>query len=398
MKKFLFTALLMLVIAGCADDNSTDDNSTDDNSTNDGITITTPPTDEVVVISNEAELGKTANLSVTLKNPHNIKAQVYINFNLTDSLKLQIKDTNCGTFSDYNIEGTLEAGQECTINYTFKPTDLSTEMILLNVDYQKDRRALCNNLTLDNIKTNNIYNRVKVINYAKHTNGTKSPDVEKIAFKPDYALLGKENTYITTQTFSFDKGTYHIDAFDLTVKALDSNCQISGSTLEVLNSNACKLEFTYKTNIPYDTYAKFNSSTKNYTIDITFTTQWYYDMLSPSSSFNIQYINGIPSNEIQTVDITALMDYKLQGTDAAKFQVKPAPFDGCTITSTNINLPQGKTKCYFMIDLTDTVKQTDGNYTAQISSTTTGVTLNIEGISMINPLEYFKNNMCYAKP
>ena len=78
MKKFLFTALLMLVIAGCADDNSTndgitittpptDDNSTaDDNSSNDGITITTPPTNEVVVISNEAELGKTANLSVTI--------------------------------------------------------------------------------------------------------------------------------------------------------------------------------------------------------------------------------------------------------------------------------------------------------------------------------------------
>lgn len=386
MKKFLFTALLISVIAGCADDNST----------NSGGASTT--TDEVVTISNEAEIGKTANLSVTLKNPHNIKAQVHINFNLTDSIKLQIKNTNCGTFSYNNIEGTLEAGQECTINYTFTPTDLSTEMILLNVDYNKDRTALCNNLTLDNIKTNNIYNRVKVINYAKYTNGTKSPDVEKIAFKPDYALLGKENTYITTQTFSFDKGTYNIDAFDLTVKALDSNCQISGSTLKVLNSNACKLEFTYKTNIPYDTYAKFNSSTKNYTIDITFTTQWYYEMLSPSSSFNIQYVNGIPSNEIQTVDITALMDYKLQGTDAAKFQVKPAPFDGCTITSTNINLPQGKTKCYFMIDLTDTVKQTDGNYTAQISSTTTGVTLNIKGISIANPLEYFKNNMCSAKP
>lgn len=386
MKKFLCIALLISVIAGCADDNST----------NSGGASTT--TDEVVTISNEAEIGKTANLSFTLKNPHNVKAQVYINFNLTDSLKLQIKDTTCGTLSYNNIEGTLEAGQECTINYTFSPTTLSTDMILLNVDYNKDRTALCNNLTLENIKTNNIYNRVKVINYAKDTNGTKSPDVEEIAFKPDYALLDKDNTYTTTKTLSFDKGTYNVNTFGLTVKALDSNCKVSGNTLEVLNSNACNLEFSYQTSNPYDTYAKFESSTKNYTADITFEPKWYYQMISTTSSFYIQYINGISSNNIQAVNINSSMDYKLQSTDASKFKVIPAPFDGCTVTSTNINLPQGKSACYFTIDLTDAAKQTDGNYTAQISSTTTGVTLNINGTSIANPLEYFKNNMCTAKP
>ena len=61
-------------------------------------------------------------------------------------------------------------------------------------------------------------------------------------------------------------------------------------------------------------------------------------------------------------------------------------------------LPQGKSECYYTIDLTDDAKQTDGNYTAQISSTTTGVTLNINGTSIANTLEYYKNNMCSAKP
>lgn len=386
MKKFLFTALLISVIAGCADDNSTNGGST-----------TTPPTEEVVVISNEAEIGKTANLSFTLKNPHNVKAQVNINFSLTDNTKIQIQDTTCGTLSSYDIDGTLEAGQECTINYTFAPTNLSTDMILLNVDYNKDTAALCNNLTLDNIKTNNIYNRVKVINYAKETNGSKSPDVEEIALKPDYALLGKDNTYTTTKTLSFDTGTYNVNTVGLKVKALDSNCQVSGNTLEVLNSNACNLEFTYTTSFPFDTYAKFNSSTKNYTADITFETKWYYEIRSTTSSFYIQYINGIQSNNIQTVNINSSMDYKFQGADASKFKVIPAPFDGCDVTGTNINLPQGKSACHFAIDFTDAAKQTDGEYTAQIT-TTSGMTINLKGLSVANTLEYFKNNLCTAKP
>ena len=392
MKKFLYITLLIFIMTGCADDNST----------NGGSTIT-PPTNEVIVISNEVEIGKTADLSFTLKNPHNVKANIYILFNITDQAKLQIKDTTCGTLSSNYIDGPLEAGQECTINYTFAPNDLSTEMIFLNIDYEKNSTALCNNLTLDNIKTNNINSKVKVINYAKDINGNKSPNVEEIAFKLDYALLVKNKTYTTTKKVSFDAGTYNINAPDLdlylAVKALDSNCKVSGSTLDVLNSNACNLEFSYNTSIlPYNTYAIFNSGTKNYVANITFEAKWEYILFPTPSPFYIQYINGIPSNRIYTVNTNSSMDYKLQGADASKFQVISAPFDGCTITATDISLPQGKSECYYTIDLTDDAKQTDGNYTAQISSTTTGVTLNINGSSIANPLEYYKNNMCSAKP
>ena len=388
MKKFLYITLLIFIMTGCADDNST----------NGGSTIT-PPTNEVIVISNEVEIGKTADLSFTLKNPHNAKANIYILFNITDQAKLQIKDTTCGTLSSNYIDGPLEAGQECTINYTFAPNDLSTEMIFLNIAYEKNRTALCNNLTLDNIKTNNINSKVKVINYTKDINGNKSPNVEEIAFKLDYALLGKNKTYTTTKKVNFDIGKYNINAPDLTVKALDSNCKVSGSTLDVLNSNACNLEFSYNISMPpYNTYAIFNSGTKNYVANITFEAKWEYILLSTPSPFYIQYINGIPSNRIYTVNTNSSMDYKLQGADASKFQVIPAPFDGCTVTSTNINLPQGKSACYYTIDLTDAAKQTDGNYTAQISSTTTGITLNIQGTAVANPLDYFRNNMCTTKP
>ena len=397
MKKFLYITLLIFIMTGCADDNST----------NGGSTIT-PPTNEVIVISNEVEIGKTADLSFTLKNPHNVKANLYILFNITDQAKLQIKNTTCGTLSYNYIDGPLEAGQECTINYTFAPNDLSTEVIFLNIDYEKNSTALCNNLTLDNIKTNNINSKVKVINYAKDINGNKSPNVEEIAFKLDYALFGINinKTYTTTKKVSFDAGTYNINApdldldldSDLAVKALDSNCKVSGSTLDVLNSNACNLEFSFNTSmLPYNTYAIFNSGTKNYVANITFEAKWEY-ILRSTPDLYIQYINGIPSNRIQTVNTNSSMDYKLEGADASKFQVISAPFDGCTVTSTNINLPQGKSECYYTIDLTDDAKQTDGNYTAQISSTTTGVTLNINGSSIANTLEYYKNNMCSAKP
>lgn len=390
MKKFLYITLLIFIMTGCADDNST----------NGGSTIT-PPTNEVIVISNEVEIGKTADLSFTLKNPHNVKANLYILFNITDQAKLQIKDTTCGTLTSNSIDGPLEAGQECTINYTFAPNDLSTEVIFLNIAYEKNSTALCNNLTLDNIKTNNINSKVKVINYAKDINGNKSPNVEEIAFKLDYALLVKNKTYTTTKKVSFDAGTYNINApdLDLTVKALDSNCKVSGSTLDVLNSNACNLEFSYNTSmLPYNTYAIFNSGTKNYVANITFEAKWEYILFPTPSPFNIQYINGIPSNRIYTLNTNSSMDYKLEGADASKFQVIPAPFDGCTVTATDISLPQGKSECYYTIDLTDDAKQTDGNYTAQISSTTTGVTLNINGSSIANTLEYYKNNMCSAKP
>lgn len=95
--------------------------------------------------------------------------------------------------------------------------------------------------------------------------------------------------------------------------------------------------------------------------------------------------------------ITNNMDYILQGTNADKFILKPTPYDGCIVSPTHILLGDKKS-CYVYFDLTDDAKQTDGNYTAQISSTTTGVTLNINGSSIANALEYFKNNMCSAIP
>lgn len=379
MKKFLCIALLISVIAGCADDNST----------NSGGASTT--TDEVVTISNEAEIGKTANLSFTLKNPHNVKAQVYINFNLTDSLKLQIKDTTCGTLSYNNIEGTLEARQECTINYTFSPTTLSTDMILLNVDYNKDRTALCNNLTLENIKTNNIYNRVKVINYAKDTNGNKSTDVIDVVFNSDYLAHSLNKTYTTSNTLTLEKGIYNfIDYNNLSIKALDSNCQVSGSTLEVLGSNPCNLEFTSTTNnlITSGYMIKLVSTDKVYLLDISYSsdTEYYGTYKNPTGEIEmlVQYTKGIMENYIEAVEITSATDYTITGTNADKFIVEPTPYDGCTVTSTNISLPVGKLSCYITVDFTDAAKQTDGNYTAQISSTTTGITLNIQGTSVAN--------------
>lgn len=393
MKKFLYTALLISVIAGCGDNSS---NSSSGSGSGSGTTPT-PPTEETIVISNETEVGKTSNNTITLKNPQNVKANIYINMTFTDQQKLNIINTTCGTLSSNYINGTLEAGQECIVEYTFTPTNLTTDVLFINVDYIKDKTALCNNLTLDNIKTNYINNKVKVINYAKDTNGNKSPELSDIVFVSDYFLAGGYKTYTATKSIVFTSGTYTIsDKYNnITITSSGNNCQISDNTLSVFSNSPCNLEFTMNTNTSYDTYVKFMSNKKNYTAFITFDTKWFYEQITTSSTILVQYINGLPEQNItQIINITKPIDYQLQGTNADKFKVVPATYNGCTVTASNINLPAGKSSCYVEVDFTDLAKQTDGSYTAQLNLPATASVYNISGDVVNDAVKYFQDNLC----
>ena len=392
MKKFLLLALLLFsviaVIAGCSEDNNK-------NTATDNGTTTTPPDegetgmDIPVKVTNEAEIGKTTTLSYKFKNQYNHERYYLIEYKAS-STALNITSTTCGTLdtASNTIEGMLKANQECTIEYTFAPTNLSTEILSL----------------------------VIIINYAKNSNGEKSADVEDIDFIQDYTILINHSEtpkkYSTQKIINFDKGMYNIDDSEigpskgkLTINPVDTNCKIKDKTLEVLNNNSCQLFVDLETTVPSNFNIYFASSSKKYTASINYKSKYRYEVNNiTKDNVNIKYINILSTfkpysytNLENVYIITNNMDYILQGTNADKFILKPTPYDGCIVSPTHILLGDKKS-CYVYFDLTDDAKQTDGNYTAQISSTTTGVTLNINGTSIANPLEYFKNNMCTAKP
>lgn len=420
MKKFLLLALLFFsviaVIAGCSEDNNK-------NTATDNGTTTTPPDegetgmDIPVKVTNEAEIGKTTTLSYKFKNQYNHERYYSIEYKAS-STALNITSTTCGTLdtASNTIEGMLKANQECTIEYTFAPTNLSTEILSLVIGSGINPEYLCNNLTEENIILSEAASSINIINYAKNSNGEKSADVEDIDFIQDYNIsinhLETPKKYSTQKIINFDKGIYNIDDSEigpskgkLTINPVDSNCTITDKTLEVLNNNSCQLFVDLETTMPSNFNIYFTSSSKKYTASINYKSKYKYDVKNiTKDNVNINYINILSTLKLYSYTylknvyiITNNMDYKLQGTNADKFILKPTPYDGCIVSPTNI-LIGDKKSCYIYFDLTDDAKQTDGDYTAQISSTTTGVTLNINGSSIANPLEYFKNNICSAKP
>lgn len=399
MKKFLLLALLLFsviaVIAGCSEDNNK-------NTATDNDTTTTPPDegetgmDIPVKVTNEAEIGKTTTLSYKFKNQYNHERYYYIEYKAS-STALNITNTTCGTLdtASNTIEGMLKANQECTIEYTFAPTNLSTEILSLVIDSNINPEYLCNNLTEENIISSEAASSINIINYAKNSNGEKSADVEDIDFIQDYnisiSLLETPKKYSTQKIVNFDKGIYNIDDSEigpskgkLTINPVDSNCTITDKTLEVLNNNSCQLLVDLETNVPYNFNIYFTSSSKKYTASINYKSKYRYEVKNiTKDNVNIEYytifINFYSYDSLDNVyEITSNMDYTLQGSDADKFIVKPTPYDGCTVTSTKIVIGD-KTSCYIYFDLTDDAKQTApfGSYEGKFVNSDSTININI---------------------
>ena len=349
MKKFLLLALLLFsviaLMAGCSENKNTG------NGNNDNGTIT-PPTNPNE-ITHETTIGKTGKYSITLKNPNSASVMInvdYINIsNQTNTFK--ITDTTCGTIdsSRNTITGMLTGNQECVVNYTFTPTNLSTDVVPLQVLYNMDPVEICNNLTAENLQKLAVIENYRIINYALDNNGNKSPEVEEVIFNVDYDISGipTPTTYKTTKTINLDKGTYTYTYNDtlnkqITITPKDTNCTVSGNTLESITGNTCELEFDYTALTLDKIFVILESTTKNYTLELKNTSKISYVIVNKSSSWNNlfhteyfkDYNNIFDTPKYNVMEIDKPMDYKLEGADASKFQVISAPFDGCTVPAT----------------------------------------------------------------
>ena len=292
MKKFLYVTIIISFIAlmaGCSENKNTG------NGNNDNGTIT-PPTNPNE-ITHETTIGKTGKYSITLKNPNSASVMInvdYINIsNQTNTFK--ITDTTCGKIdSSLNaITGMLTGNQECVVNYTFTPTNLSTDVVPLQVLYNMDPVEICNNLTAENLQKLAVIENYRIINYALDNNGNKSPEVEEVIFNVDYDISGilTPTTYKTTKTINLDKGTYTYTYNDtlnkqITITPKDTNCTVSGNTLESITGNTCELEFDYTARTLDKIFVILESTTKNYTLELKNTSKISYVIVNKSSSWN----------------------------------------------------------------------------------------------------------------
>ncbi len=408
MKKFLYVTIIISFIAlmaGCSENKNTG------NGNNDNGTIT-PPTNPNE-ITHETTIGKTGKYSITLKNPNSASVVInvdYINIsNQTNTFK--ITDTTCGKIDSSRnaITGMLTGNQECVVNYTFTPTNLSTDVVPLQVLYNMDPVEICNNLTAENLQKLSVIENYRIINYALDNNGNKSPEVEEVIFNVDYAISGiPTTTYKTTKTINLDKGTYTYTYNDtlnkqITITPKDTNCTVSGNTLESITGNTCELEFDYTALTLNKIFVILESTTKNYTLELKNTSKISYVIVNKSSSWNNlfhteylkDYNNIFDSPKYNVMEIDKPMDYKLEGNDASKFQVIPAPFDGCTVTATDISLPQGKSSCFFSIDVADEFKNINATYNdATLTSSTLTTPINLQIDVLIDYLKFFQEEEC----
>lgn len=410
MKKFLYVTIIISFIAlmaGCSENKNTG------NGNNDNGTIT-PPTNPNE-ITHETTIGKTGKYSITLKNPNSASVMInvdYINIsNQTNTFK--ITDTTCGKIdSSLNaITGMLTGNQECVVNYTFTPTNLSTDVVPLQVLYNNmDTVEICNNLTAENLQKLTVIENYRIINYALDNNGNKSPEVEEVIFNVDYSISGipTPTTYKTTKTINLDKGTYTYTYNDtlnkqITITPKDTNCTVSGNTLESITGNTCELEFDYTARTLDKIFVILESTTKNYTLELKNTSKISYVIVNKSSSWNNlfqtayykDYNNIFDTPKYNVMEIDKPMDYKLEGADASKFQVISAPFDGCTVTATDISLPQGKSSCFFSIDVADEFKNINATYRdATLTSSTLTTPINLQIDVVIDYLKFFQEEVC----
>lgn len=106
------------------------------------------------------------------------------------------------------------------------------------------------------------------------------------------------------------------------------------------------------------------------------------------SGYTYIYAGVLSNNE-------KITSYEITGTNKDKFKVVPTKHNGCTVTGTEISIPEGKENCFFTIEITD--KTTTANYSAVLNTTlSTGSTntYNIDGTVSLLTIQYMLQNYC----
>lgn len=392
LQNLIFACLLTLGLAACAND---------DKSSNAAPIINT---DEEVTASFKAKLNESAENTITFTNPHLTDVDFTIhdlNSSAMQDNSITINSTTCGSFNNPNsfyLESRLSAGQSCEVKYTYAPTKFNTNEIKLSVEYSKPYEAICPTPnyvpSLEQAMTANKYVNMTIYNYAVDSNDKKSPDIINVEINPEWNVSGYLMNYTNpapySQTFNLPakKGEYSFNNYGIELTSNNNNCSISGSTLTVNNDNGCSI--TYSTTIDNITSIQFSpkeEANPYYNVNVNINSNYTYELLSAphDNTFRPEYVAtnlsgdtyiyaGLLSNNEK------ITSYEITGTNKDKFKVASTKHNGCTVTDTEISIPNGQENCFFTVEIADIKESGDFTATLNTTSSTNGSqTYNIQG-------------------
>lgn len=413
LKNLTFACLLILGLAACADDDKSSNN---------------PPSyDDPTIIINDnhtAKINETAEKTITFTNPFASSAKLDVYFNNYDSYNSKITidkikstcdfRTNTGGTTSNDISHTLQAGESCTLVYSFAPTKLDTELLKLSVDYRVDIKTICPTTdtvpSYEQVITRNKYVEMYIYNYAVDSNGNKSPEHINIEIPVEWSVTGSNAAYLNAvaHTQSFDlpakQGEYSFyNPYGASLKSNNENCSILNSTLTVNSNNGCSLTVTATAN--YVEPIKISPKQEGnpyYNVNINLKSNYTYNLLSApySTTFYPEYIATNLSGDtyIYASVLTnneKITSYEITGTNKDKFKVASTKHNGCTVTNTEISIPAGQDNCFYTIEITDIA--TTADYTAVLnttSSTGAAQAYNINGTVSLLTIEDMLQNYC----
>ncbi len=408
LKNLTFACLLILGLAACADDDKSSSNN--------------PPVidnSETVTLEFTGEIGKENVNTITFTNPHDVEADLEAYINIADrSIQLVSESSTCDqitmNYGNYNVTSKLAAGESCEVKYTYTPTGLNTALLELNVDYFKSMTAICPTTdtvpSYEQVMTRNKYVEMYIYNYAVDSNGNKSPEHINIEIPVEWSVTGSNaaslNAVAHTQSFDLPakQGEYSFyNPYGASLKSNNEDCSILNNTLTVNGNNGCSLTVTATAN--YVSPIKFSPKQEGnpyYNVNINLKSNYTYNLLSApySTTFYPEYIATNLSGDTYIYasvlsNNEKITSYEITGTNKDKFKVAPTKHNGCTVTGTEISIPEGQDNCFYTIEITDIT--TTADYTAALNTTlSTGATqnYNIEGTVSLLTIEDALLNYC----
>lgn len=423
LQNLMFACLLTLGLAACADDNKSSNN---------------PPSygDPTIIINDNhtAKINQTAEKTITFTNPFVSSAELDVSFNnnnnynsYNSSITIDKTKSTCnfktnsdGTTSN-DILHTLQAGESCTLVYNFAPTYLNTELLKLRVDYRADIKTICPTPdtvpTYEQVRNSNKYEEWYIYNYAEDSNGNKSPEYINVEIPAEWTVSG---SMIDITDFVSNSQDFNLPAkqgeylFNIYSGKLESNnnkdCSISNDsyntyTLSVKNNNGCSLKVTTaSSSMPHIKFSPKQEGNPYYNVNVDLNSKYQYNIVNPNQDYSGFYPEYYATQQVENTyfyvgilqNNEKITSYKITGTYANKFKVAGTMHNSCTVTDTEISIPEGQENCFFTIEITD--KTTTAYYTATLNTTlSTGATqnYNIGGtVSLLTILDFMLQNYC----
>lgn len=409
LKNLTLACLLILGLAACADDDKSSSNNP-------------PITDnsETIILKFTGEIDKENVNTIIFTNPHAVETDLSVRFyNSEPSIVIDTEKLTCDSvtsnYGHYSIKSKLAVGESCEVKYTYTPTILDTILLKLSIEYNQANEAICP--TTDYVPTYaQVINSHKdidmmIYNYAKDSDGTKSPSYINIEIPAEWSVTGSNavslNAVSHTQAFDLmaKQGEYSFDnPYGASLKSNNKNCSISNNTLTVNGNNSCSLTVTAtaKNFFPIK-FSPKQEGNPYYNVNVEINTKYTYILLDTNNSmygatFEPEY-NALNTSEEYDIDAGILKNgekitsYEIAGTNANKFKVAGTKHNSCTVTDTEISIPEGQENCFFTVELADI--SATAEYTATLNttlSTGTTQTYNINGTVIL--LEDYLVNYC----